>query len=359
MIGLEPTWDQHLVNLMQVFDEVWRVMRNDATLWLNYGDAYAGGGRGGGSKGREATGHSTRGGMINRELKPKNLMMMPARIALAMQERGWVLRSEIVWAKRNPMPESVRDRPTSGHEKIFLFAKQPKYFYDHVAARTQSKDPTDDLRRMTYRTDDNPENRKRFPDKEINGIRNRTGSDYNTGTANLRNVWHLATESFSGAHFAVMPTKIVESCIKAGSSEHGVCDTCGAPYVRDVKNNHKQNTDNRKEKTTKQDQVSNTYKGLNKRYVEPDFQTKDWIPTCECKGEIEPGVVLDPFGGAGTVSVVAERLGRDSVICEISPEYAEIARKRIADEEMTLFPTTIEIINQPGEKHGNTNTNID
>ena len=375
MIGLEPTWQEHLVNLLEVFNEVWRVMRDDGTLWLNYGDAYAGN---------------------SKSFKnPKNLMQMPARLAIAMQEHGWILRSEIVWAKKNCMPESAKDRPTMTHEKMFLFAKKPKYFYDHVAVRTKAKDVS--INRMKYGHSAPPETME-GKGVSINERWNKGEYVYDYQTSNLRNVWHLATESLREAHFATFPTKLVEPCIKAGTSEHGVCAangspykrivkihdpenrlgkgkggwgnpqdkavrdqkpskegapqylhggweaTCGAPYVREVENIHKQNVDTRKEKTTKQDQLSNTYKGFNQRYVKPEYKTKGFQSTCECEGDIKPAIVLDPFGGAGTVSVVSERLGRDSIICEISPEYAEIARKRIEGENLPMFPTTIEVI---------------
>ena len=108
MIGLEPSFDEHLANLVAVFQEVWRVLRDDGTLWLNYGDAYIG---------------------------PKNLLMMPARVALALQDDGWIIRSDIIWAKPNPMPESTTDRPTSAHEHMFLLSKRPRYFYDADAVR--------------------------------------------------------------------------------------------------------------------------------------------------------------------------------------------------------------------------------
>ena len=243
MIGLEPTWQEHLANLMQVFNEVWRVLRNDGTLWLNYGDAYRG------SK--------------SLNLKPKNLMQMPARLAIAMQEVGWILRSEIVWAKRHVMPESVRDRPTCSHEKIFLFSKKQKYYYDQNAVRQK---PTGRKDTIKFTKNNNPD---RY---DVNRIYKK---DANLG-ANMPNVWHFSPEHLKEAHFATFPTKLVEPCIKAGSPK--------------------------------------------------------------------PALILDPFGGSGTVSVVAEWLGRDSIICEINPEYAEIAKKRIEGESLPMFPTTIEVI---------------
>ena len=456
MIGLEPTWDEHLDNLMQVFDEVWRVMRDDATLWLNYGDAYWGG-KGASSSTKEAY-NRRESETLNKSYqhvnkfgntrpldrrdqiwKPKDLVMMPARIAIAMQERGWVLRSEIVWAKRNSMPESVINRPTSAHEKIFLFAKsnapkywthpltylhpegvrqkpepdvwyqlketgalvkdKPKkfkkkkvrkkwkvinwrghdYFYDHVAVRTER---TPDSIARDYRafggkpevppgqpphsgdlfqprenrnktwSEDAPKSAKSLsrPDRQKkqdgHGTRhagfNARYNDANHPTANLRNVWHLATESFKGAHFATFPTKLVEPCIKAGTSEHGVCTECGAPHSRisDTKA-----AASYKEPEHRKRRPTGEIAGIRDRtrdYV--NIKTTGWQPTCECKGDKQPAVILDPFGGAGTVSVVAERLGRDSIICEVSAEYAEIARKRIEGESLPMFPTKIEVI---------------
>ena len=139
MIGLEPTFDDHLANLVAVFREVRRVLRSDGTLWLNYGDSYAASGSGGGAwhGGKQGSNNGTvhRNGKTPGEYKPKDLMMMPARVAMALQTDGWWLRSEIVWQKLNPMPESVTDRPTSAHEKVFLLTKAPRYFFDNEAVR--------------------------------------------------------------------------------------------------------------------------------------------------------------------------------------------------------------------------------
>ena len=160
MIGLEPTFEAHLVNLVAVFREVRRVLRTDGTCWLNYGDSYASSPSGtnlstlgkvwdGGTPWRDKRTFST----VGNGLKPKDLMMMPARVALALQADGWWLRSEIIWHKPNPMPESVTDRPTSAHEKIYLLTKSAKYFYDAEAVRT-SMQPQSELR-LNQKTFDN------------------------------------------------------------------------------------------------------------------------------------------------------------------------------------------------------------
>ena len=224
MIGLEPTFDEHLENLLAVFREVWRVLREDGTLWLNYGDSYAGGN--GGDGGHGAT---PKGGLIHKRRrpahgKPKDLMMMPARVAMALQADGWWLRSEIVWAKPNPMPESATDRPTSAHEKVFLLSKSARYFYDHVAVRTPMKEASiarlnqDNFENQTGGPKDakignrshrkTVENIKRRFDKQRGHSRRHAGfndrwdamskAEQQAGGANLRNVWTVATHPFNG-----------------------------------------------------------------------------------------------------------------------------------------------------------------
>ena len=148
MIGLKPTFDDHLANLVAVFREVRRVLRSDGTLWLNYGDAYASHDPGGYRQGEflNPGGRPPKKGQARNRagmyrpmgLKPKDLMMMPARVAMALQADGWWLRSEIVWHKPNPMPESAQDRPTSAHEKLFLMTKAPRYYWDAEAVRQQN-----------------------------------------------------------------------------------------------------------------------------------------------------------------------------------------------------------------------------
>ena len=215
MIGLEPTFDAHLETLVEVFREVRRVLRKDGTLWLNYGDAYAAGSvRTGDPKERSGLvgGCASWGQRDARSyaqakgvgLKPKDLMMMPARVAMALQSDGWWLRSEIIWHKPNPMPESVTDRPTSSHEKIYLLTKSARYFYDAEAVRhgeqRHRKHGLTIREHGLYETG-NPE-----------------GEEYTVG-ANLRNVWKISTHAYSEAHFATFPPALIEPCVKAGTSE--------------------------------------------------------------------------------------------------------------------------------------------
>jgi DNA modification methylase len=267
-IGLEPTPDDFVAELVAVFREVRRVLRDDGTLWLNLGDSYASTVKGSGGAGKSRLGPNRDLQNIGHQkfeprrfdmqgLKPKDLIGIPWRVAFALQADGWYLRSDIIWHKPNPMPESVTDRPTSAHEHVFLLSKSARYFYNAEAVKEAAKYPGDNraLRTDTRKAVD--------PLCSDSGSRARTGTP--TGeTVNLRNVWTVATQPFSGAHFATFPPALIEPCIKAGSRPG---DT-----------------------------------------------------------------VLDPFGGAGTTGLVAGRLQRSAILIELNSDYVAMAERRIARE---------------------------
>ena len=316
-LGLEATLGEHIAAMVAVFEEVKRVLKPSGTLWLNYGDCYATS-----PNGRSAADTKTAGGddrtfrdkpfsTVGGILKPKDLCMVPNRLAIALQEAGWWVRSEIIWAKPNPMPESISDRPATSHEKIFLLSKRPRYFYDAEAVR-QGRASDEDA--VSFRGGsycggdiDNASTGKRkvrgntrgrsthgshslgeaVPDAERRekiraadvaaprhvGHINHTGIEATPRGEgrNLRNyepapvqVWEVATRPFKDAHFATFPPELAERCLKAS------CPPGGA--------------------------------------------------------------VLDPFGGAGTTGLVADRLGLSCTLIELNPHYAEIARKRIASD---------------------------
>jgi len=375
MIGLEPTWDEHLAGLMAVFDEVWRVLRKDGTIFVNYGDAYTGGGRGKGSDLSKCK-QGTNTGSISVDpvpanalgLPPKNLMMMPARFALAMQERGWILRSEIVWAKKNSMPESATDRPTCAHEKVFMFAKQKKYYYDHIAVRTQEKESSTKRYQTPYNTiphalpgsgqhtgihDFHNRRMKESKNKLWPGIGVKHANERNRGEsskpmqvnpgANMRNVLHLASSPYKGAHFATYPPALIEPFIKAGTSAHGVCPHCGAPWERivsrpvppdEVFTNCSETKDGLvKMPYSKKGKKRGSGQKLQKWREENPDRTTGWQPTCSCPDNVPvPATVMDIFAGSGTTGVVANRLGRDALLIEISQDYADMARKRLDED---------------------------
>ena len=358
-IGLEPTLGEHLDVMVRVFREVRRVLKVQGTCWLNYGDCYAAAPNGKSAAAYKADGSddrafrdkpfstvgpvyqpstSSRGTFASGDrqsrvegagrivaggyLKPKDLCMIPNRLAIALQDDGWYVCFEIIWYKLNLMLESVYDRLMSAHEKIWLFTKSDDYFYNHEAIRepvtggTHARKPGPNSRQNVDRV---PVSRKikvpggwdieRGPHGSINrfgrtsatysevkgktaepgsGIRNNASFDaaldnFTGDTRNARNVWTIAPKPFRDAHFATFPPALAERCIKAGTPLT-VCGYCGA--------------------------------------------VDGCGGICESFARV-PGRVLDPFGGAGTVGLVAEQLGIDATLIELNPEYAEMARNRI------------------------------
>jgi hypothetical protein len=253
-------------------------------------------------------------------------------------------------SKPNPMPESVRDRPTSAHEHVFLLTKRPRYFYDADAVRLPALSDRPDMAEKGLRTgvaylNGNKDNAAK-PDKQRGHGRRHDGfndrwdamskAEQQATGANLRNVWTIATHPFPEAHFATFPPALVEPCIKAGTSEKGCCDSCGAPWVRVVERERVPDTSAR---------ATTTYTG--QAYAHPqsaprgpkldfgpgvDAKTTGWSPSCSCDAAIVPCVVLDPFGGAGTTGLVADRLGRDAVLVELNPSYVTIGATRVTDD---------------------------
>lgn len=343
-LGLEPTPEEHISTMVEVFREVRRVLRPDGTCWVNYGDCYAtGAGRvgdcpGGGAQGEawKQKGVRTSPNRLPQSgLKPKDLVMMPARIALAMQADGWWLRSEIIWAKRNPMPESVTDRPTSAHEKVFLLAKGPRYFYDADAVR----EPAEYGRRQWASRE------VAFGAAEGKRVKgNNALGDNPSAGRNLRNVWTIATEPFPEAHFATYPQALVRPCILAGTSEKGCCPGCGAPWRRVVSKGEPDLDWQRSCGGDAEGAYSGTAtmdyaaaRAQNPSEVKARIlvgmckrETTGWRSTCSCPpAEPVPCTVLDPFTGSGTTGVVAVRLGREFAGIELNPDYHRIATERI------------------------------
>lgn len=223
--GLEASVGEYVETMRQVFAEAWRALAADGTLWLNLGDSYAyppgsQGKQGNGQRtGRTFTADCVRG---TNDLPPKNLMMIPARVAIALQTDGWILRSEIIWAKRNLMPEAVTDRPTRAHEQIYLLTKQPKYWYDADAIREESTSTEQDDHNQRYArqyakhtaraaTTGQPGNVNNV------GIHSRPGK----GGRNARDVWTISQTPNPQAHFATFPQELPLRCIKAGCKPDG------------------------------------------------------------------------------------------------------------------------------------------
>ena len=328
--GLEPTPEEHIDNLVAVFAEVHRVLRSDGTLWLNYGDMYAGSSGSGGanpatsSKQIRNAGAYHSGNARVTGLKPKNLIGMPWRVAFALQAAGWILRSDIIWHKPNPMPESVTDRPTRAHEYLLLFAKLPRYFYDQEAIRRDSIYPCDNRKSRARDT------HKQMSVKDANRVEH---GDATYATANARTVWNIPTQAYKEAHFATFPEKLVLPCILAGTSVKGVCAKCGAPIRRVVEaSGGTSGTDWSAGETDalRYNSGTSSYRpNADVGHGHYKRQTTGWEATCDHHAMTEPATVLDPFAGSCTVGVVALANGRSFVGIEINPEYVQMGRKRI------------------------------
>ena len=316
-LGLEETPEEYVQKLVGVFREVRRVLREDGTVWLNIGDSYARNPAKGGSgtfNGRNGRGEDYAGaerGMGN--LKEKDLCMIPSRVAMGLQEDGWWVRSRIVWAKGNPMPESVTDRPTSSHEYIFLLSKSKQYYYDADSIRQDAAKGNAGSRFDTGKTNGHMKGRAQQGQREDDGTRNK------------RDVWQVNTKPFPDAHFAVYPPELIEPCVKAGTSKKGQCPECGAPWERTVDHTPGEyDYSERGEQVGHDAQASGTQKEPAKR------KTTGWEPTCNCPDhDPEPQTVLDPFSGAGTTGVVALAKGRDYIGIDLSRDYNEMAADRI------------------------------
>jgi DNA modification methylase len=361
-LGLEATPELYVQHLVEIFREVRRVLRPDGTCWVNLGDSYVSHPAGqcadpfktsglAGISGASYRADRTELRARNMEkrftgLKPKDLVGIPWRVAFALQADGWWLRSDIIWAKPNPMPESITDRPTKAHEYLFLLTKAARYYYDGDAIREPqiSPDNRDDpgsrngVSRPEYEgvRPGGPLTRERIP------MRDRL---WNPAGRNRRSVWTIATEPYPEAHFATFPEKLVEPCILAGTSARGACPTCGAPWGRVMERTAGDTEAMERPKLTAGMQSKTSTFSLSgngsQEWAERGSRhtTLGWSPSCACDdhvlaGDIDPPIpvvpcrVLDPFAGSGTTVAVAERLGRVGLGLELNPAYLTLARQR-------------------------------
>ncbi len=341
-IGLEPTPDEFVECMVRVFREVKRVLRDDGTCWLNLGDSYVSHGMTGGASSKEHGRRESRfvKGMDKRGtpgIKPKDLIGIPWRVALALQADGWYLRSDIIWAKNNPMPESVTDRPTKSHEYMFLLAKQGRYFYDAEAVREDASERTKgDPRYSGGKAESFAPGYSGNP--RVNGGKG-NALPMNPSGRNLRSIWTIPTEPYKGAHFAAYPRRLVIPCVKAGTSEKGCCPHCGAPWVRmrlKTRVATRPGTDSKVHGLAAE--VIGNRDPL--RHVTTS-QTIGWRPSCgrDC-GRLDcdpvPCRVFDPFNGSGTTGVVALALGRDYIGTDLSAEYLALAKIRLASPGLPI-----------------------
>lgn len=385
-IGQEQTVSAYIDNLRECAREWFRVLRHDGSLWLNLGDSYAGSGRGLMGDGspsdrgsaKQGTNKGTTQGAFKiskacAEYKQKDLYGIPWAVATALRADGWYLRRDIIWAKNNPMPESVTDRPTTAHEYIFLLTKSARYFYDEVAVA----EPAITAERIYPSWEKRKESGEpaRRDDPALSGYVNKGAGMGGGSTRNLRSVWDIdedeyaqflqwkaersgamrdvwpiSSNGYKGAHFATMPPEIPRKCIMAGTSARGCCPDCGAPFERVT---HREKPKSRA--VNAQTPNGQTEQGsLKNERVDlyPPTNTEGWYPTCNCSGlpplpsreehteeharllerarelTASPCVVLDSFSGSGTTGKVAIELGRQYIGVEINPAYIALAHER-------------------------------
>lgn len=291
-LGLEATLHEYIAKLCDIFDEVKRALRPHDSCWVIMGDAYGGLMSGEIADNLRTSGRKKNTGTIIGQPRPsatimhKCLLQIPARFAIAMTDRGWVLRNEIICHKPNCMPSSVKDRFTIDYEKIFFFSKNPTYWFEQQIEALRRPEATS--RNATHK-------------HEGYGNPVYSGFSYNAAQYTGRNkrcVWSIPTQAFPEAHYAVYPTELCETPIKAGCPEL-VYKQCGKPQ-----------------------------------------SAADTQPACHCNAEYEPGIVLDPFFGARTTAVVAHQLNRSWIGIELSHEYIDIAKKRLTERGVELTTST-------------------
>jgi DNA modification methylase len=381
-LGSEPTPALFIEHLVMIFDEVKRVLRPDGTCWVNLGDSYAGSGKGptghngigdqgqrqGFVNGNAAAAMHVRRGFGGGEqstsgahgrtagIPAKNLLLIPERFSIAMQDAGWIVRSRVAWCKTSAMPESVRDRPTSAWEHIFMFSRSPRYYYDAEAVRQPHAEetlrsfgiPKPNSRAYGHAAHQDGSGQVAAGGYGATQQKHGQGRIINPAGANLRNFWLLGPEPSSLNHYAAFPTEIPKRCILAGTSERGACPACGSPWVRisgrDVEPLHV-DASSLDRYGTGDHGVHRKVGGQYQKWLDAHpKRTLDWQPSCPCPpADPVPCVVLDPFAGTFTTCLVADRLGRDSIGIDLSPAYCEIGRKRIeSDAPLMAEPVVVE-----------------
>lgn len=341
-IGNEKTPEQYIENLVRVSRLVYRALSDDGTFWLNLGDSYSSRTKGTGGRGAKSQLQKTKPGAyfdaikLDPGLPEKNLLMIPARVAMALQADGWYLRSEIVWHKPNPMPESMKDRPTKSHEMIYLLTKSPKYFCDMIAieepALFDGREDEQFKGSDKYKQEIMPD--KRIQSMASNGHPRWTQNEKGERIRNKRDVWTVPTIPYPGAHYAVFPPDLIEPCVLAGTSAKGQCPKCGSPWVRKVRYE-------KRAKHASENQTIGSGRGnkadQSKHAEQPKRIDLGFFPSCHCDaGDPIPDVVLDPFGGSGTVAQVATMHRRDAIICELNPESIPLIHERLSQVQTVI-----------------------
>jgi site-specific DNA-methyltransferase (adenine-specific) len=343
-LGLEPTFQEYITKLIEIFNQVKRVLKKTGSCWVNIGDTYSGSG---GASGHNEDSYNKAGAVKGNEakykqIKPdnipaKSLCLIPQRFAIAMVDAGWICRNTIIWYKPNCMPSSAKDRFTVDFEYLFFFTKSQRYYFDTQYEPLESLDSPGGW--QTARM-------KGLP-APFGGKKAKIGDGYNNGTYSgkewnpsplgriKRCVWKIPTQPFSEAHFAVFPPQLVETPLKACCPEF-VCRRCGKPREKIVEKgelilgqhkrpNIRQKTDDPKlhywsaVATRKAEMINDAHY---------DYKTVG-LTDCGCNAAFDPGVCLDPFIGSGTVGLVAMQNARNFLGIELNADYIKMAYRRL------------------------------
>lgn len=338
-IGLEPVLDCgagyngeapcdtcHVCAMRKLFKGLRRVLRQDGTVWFNYGDCYVNGNQAG----------------------------IPWRIALALQNDGWIVRQDIIWQKSDPMPEPVKNRCTKSHEHVLLLTKGKRYYYDSFAIREQGvTDPDVLLQRCIEHKQSKTEEQRWLQagkgTRTTGSLLRETNQEaYGPATRNKPDVWRIAKEGYPGLHFATFPRNLVRPCMVAGTSEGGCCENCGAPLVRklDVEKLRRWRPNELTKRTGQKgtgNYCPNTVAGVS-------YATLGWERSCDCTSAVVPCTVLDPFVGSGTTSLVAIELGRRSIGIDLSREYLQNHAKKRIQAELLGRPRLANLVGKQAKK---------
>lgn len=354
-LGLEPSLGEHLEAMVAVMREVRRVMKPEATLWLNYGDCYATSPNGCSAADTKAAGNDDRtfrdkpfstvgaihrgrriergagrwggGNNFDAMLKPKDLCMVPNRLAIALQEDGWWVRSEIIWAKPNPMPESIQDRPATAHEKIFLLSKAPRYFYDAAAVRKPAA-PSSEVR-WAQDIEGQQGSVRAHAGAKPNGSMKAVGGPKADKQAGHGQRHAGFNERWAEKETAAGGRRRADSFARAGKLSPG--DHGQKPQHRPDRDEVDYLRGEGRSLRNYEPAPVQVWEMATRPFAEAHFATfpPELVERCILAGCPEGGVVLDPFGGAGTTGLVADRLQRSAILIELNPDYVEIARRRI------------------------------
>jgi len=311
-LGLEATVSEWVDGLRLALSGLVRVLKPSGSLWLNLGDSYS----------RHASYGAPR----------KSLLLAPERLLLALSADGWLVRNKVIWAKTNPMPHSVADRLSNSHDVVYFLTRSPRYFFDLDAIRIPARSRATSRRGTSY-----PPGSASAPlwrqrgggNRGLAAQKARSEVGHQLGK-NPGDVWPLPSANFSGQHFATFPPGLVERPLLATCPEL-ICGSCDSPFRRSSRARRVELRHNRPQRSEPRvNRYSRHYRIIHRR--------GRLSPTCACATSPRPGIVLDPFMGAGTVGLVAERHGRDWIGIEINPRYAEIAEQRLAKARAERAP---------------------